>query len=136
MQQRDFARSLRIRMTDAERLLWMHLRAHHLADEKFRRQQSIGPYIVDFVHFGKRLIIEADGSQHNESASDTQRDAWLASQGFRILRLWNHEILDNIDAVLESILTAMHVAHLSPSPFPARGEGGENLATRREPDSM
>ena len=89
MPDQDFVKSLRQNMTDAERLLWRHLRGHRLGGVKFRRQQAIGPYIVDFVHFGARIVVEADGGQHNESASDERRDAWLQSQGFRILRFWN-----------------------------------------------
>ncbi|POZ61883.1 DNA (cytosine-5-)-methyltransferase [Chromobacterium alticapitis] len=90
-------------MTDAERLLWKYLRAHRLNGEKFRRQQPIVPYIVDFVHFGARLIIEADGGQHNESPGDALREAWLQKQGFTIMRFWNHDILQNQDAVFETI---------------------------------
>jgi len=86
-----FVKSLRQHMTEAENLLWQHLRGHRLNGEKFRRQQAIGPYVVDFVHFGARVVIEADGGQHNESESpgDERRDAWLKSQGFRVLRFWN-----------------------------------------------
>ncbi|QEL57804.1 endonuclease domain-containing protein [Chromobacterium paludis] len=103
MRQLDFAKTLRQNMTDAERLLWKYLRAHRLNGEKFRRQQPIGPYIVDFVHFGARLIIEADGGQHNESPKDAMRDVWLQKQGFTIMRFWNHDILQNPGAVFETI---------------------------------
>ena len=122
MDSRNFAKSLRQSMTDAEQLLWRHLRAHRLNGEKFRRQQPLGPYIVDFVHFSARLIVEADGGQHNSSTRDTQRDAWLEQQGFTILRFWNNEILNNTDAVLAVIFDAVS-RPLSPSPSPARGEG-------------
>ncbi|MCS3806456.1 very-short-patch-repair endonuclease [Chromobacterium alkanivorans] len=108
MRQLDFAKSLRRNMTDAEQLLWKQLRAHRLNGEKFRRQQIIGPYIVDFVHFGARLIIEADGGQHHESRSDAARDAWLQTQGFSIMRFWNHDILRNRDTVLETIWQALN----------------------------
>jgi very-short-patch-repair endonuclease len=121
MDQLRFAKHLRQNMTEAERLLWHHLRAHRLCGQKFRRQQPIGPYVVDFVHFGARLIIEADGGQHNGSASDATRDAWLKSQGFTVLRFWNNEILLNIEAVLEAIVDALGT--LSPNPPPPRGEG-------------
>ena len=127
MDQRQFARFLRRNMTDAERLLWHHLRAHRLCDQKFRRQQPIGPYVVDFVHFGARLVIEADGGQHNGSANDAVRDAWLKSRGFTVLRFWNDEILRNTEAVLEAILGALGKnappLPLSPGPSPSRGEG-------------
>ena len=94
-------------MTEAERLLWQHLRAHRLRGEKFRRQQPLGIYIVDFVHFGARVVVEADGGQHSDSKSDVTRDIWLRSQCFRVLRFWNNEILRNRDAVLEMILKAV-----------------------------
>lgn len=122
MESREFAKSLRKRMTDAESLLWRHLRAHRLSGQKFRRQQPIGAYIVDFVHFGARLVIEADGGQHSACASDVARDAWLTSQGFRVLRFWNNEILQNTESVLAVIADAL-AAPLSPVPSPARGEG-------------
>ena len=76
MDQRQFTKSLRQNMTDAEQLLWRHLRAHRMDGQKFRRQQPLGPYIVDFVHFGLRLIVEADGGQHVDSEHDATRDAW------------------------------------------------------------
>jgi len=121
MQQRQFASSLRRNMTDAEQLLWRHLRAHRLCGRKFRRQQPLAPYVVDFVHFGARLVIEADGGQHNHSVHDVHRDAWLREQGFRVLRFWNNEILQSHEAVLSVILAA-----LSPGPSPAGGEGSSS----------
>lgn len=107
MNQTQRARALRQNMTEAERLLWHRLRAHRLQGQKFRRQHPIGPYIVDFVHFGSRLVIEADGGQHNGSASDARRDAWLKGRGFKVLRFWNNDVLVNVDAVLEVILGAL-----------------------------
>ncbi len=90
MEQRNFAKHLRHRMTGSEIRLWRHLRAHRLYGEKFRRQQPIGPYVLDFVHFGARLIVKADGGRHNEAAHDQKRDAWLRAQGFKVLRFWNN----------------------------------------------
>jgi len=124
MQQLKFAKSLRKNMTEAEHRLWRHLRAHRLLGQKFRRQQPLGPYVVDFVHFGVRLIVEADGGQHNQSERDAKRDAWLESQGFKVLRFWNNEIMGNGEAVLEVILAT--VSALSPSPSPVKGEGGKS----------
>ncbi len=118
MQQREFARVLRSNMTDAERRLWRQLRAHRLGGQKFRRQQPLGPYVVDFVHFGARLIVEADGGQHNESVRDQQRDAWLRAQGFTVLRFWNNEILGNEGAVLEVIFAAVTAALAEKQPSP------------------
>src|SRR5690606_34887613 len=123
MQQLTFAKHLRSNMTDAEHLLWRHLRAHRLAGQKFRRQQPLGPYVVDFVHFGARLIVEADGGQHSGCGRDVQRDEWLRNQGFRILRFWNNEILLNTEQVLAVIFEAVNRVSPSPQPSPARGEG-------------
>jgi len=110
----QLARTLRTNQTDVERLLWQHLRSKQLAGAKFRRQQPIGNYIVDFVSFDKKLIIELDGGQHAENENrDRQRDEWLTSQGFKILRFWNNDVLENSEGILESIME-----HLSPSPRP------------------
>jgi len=79
--------------TEAEKRLWRILRDRRFSGYKFRRQVPIGDYIADFVCFEGRLIVEADGSQHAESARDEKRDAWFAAQGFRIRRFWNEEIL-------------------------------------------
>ena len=124
MDQKHFAKHLRRNMTDAEKLLWRHLRGHRLAGQKFRRQQPLGPYVVDFVHFGARLIVEADGGQHDTSVKDAQRDEWLKGQGFRVLRFWNNEILLNTDDVLAVIFEVVgDSCSPSPQPSPARGEG-------------
>jgi very-short-patch-repair endonuclease len=117
------ARHLRKNMTDAERLLWRHLRAHRLGGQKFRRQHPIGPYIVDFAHSGARLVIEADGGQHNGSAGDAVRDAWLQSRDFTVLRFWNDEILLNIEGVLEAILGELAKGPPLPRPLSLPGEG-------------
>jgi len=120
----NYAKSLRQNMTEAEQLLWKHLRAHRLGSEKFRRQQTLGPYIVDFVHFGARLVIEADGGQHNGAASDTVRDAWLKSQGYRVLRFWNHAILQNVEGVLVVVMGALaEVRPPLPRPLSHKGRG-------------
>ncbi|MBS0506224.1 MAG: endonuclease domain-containing protein [Proteobacteria bacterium] len=125
MHQRDFSKTLRQNMTDAEQLLWRQLRAHRLDGQKFRRQQAIGPYIVDFVHFGARLIVEADGGQHADSPHDRARDAWLRGQGFAVLRFWNDDILLRTDAVLEAIWNALHAGAPSPPAHLPQGERGD-----------
>jgi very-short-patch-repair endonuclease len=122
------AQQLRRDMTEAEKLLWRHLRGGQIGGAKFRRQQPIGPYIADFVCQSSRLIVEADGSQHDENSHDGQRDAWLRAKGYQILRFWNSDILTNIDGVLTAILAALTPPH--PNPSPSRGEGlsdGANL---------
>ncbi|ABE40036.1 endonuclease domain-containing protein [Rhodopseudomonas pseudopalustris] len=128
-QQRAFAKTLRAGATDAERALWRLLRSRRLAHLKFRRQVPIGSWIVDFVCFEQRLIVEADGSQHADSERDQARDQDLMDRGFRILRFWNNDILARSQAVLESIWDA--VPDPSPGcapdgahpPSPTRGEG-------------
>ena len=115
----DRAKAMRRNPTEAERRLWLILRSHRLAGFKFKRQQSLGNYIVDFVNFERRLIVEADGSQHAENAYDETRDAWLKSQDFRVLRLWNNDILRDTQAVADAIWHALHQA-LPPLPAAAR----------------
>ena len=111
------ARTLRTNLTDAERLIWRHLRAGRFAGHKFKRQQPLGSYIVDFVCFEAMLIVELDGGQHADQVTeDAERSAWLESQGFRVLRFWNNDVLSNTEGVLERVLAA-----LSPSP-PASDE--------------
>jgi len=124
MPKHDFVKSLRQNMTDAENLLWRHLRAHRLGGVKFRRQQAIGPYVVDFVHFGARVVVEADGGQHNESLADEKRDAWLTAQGFRIMRFWNNDILTDTAAVLEAVMAEVERASPSPPAPPPQGGRG------------
>ena len=126
MEQGEFAKHLRHQMTDAEIKLWRHLRAHRLNGQKFRRQQPIGPYVVDFVHFGARLIVEADGGQHNGAQHGETRDAWLREQGFKVMRFWNNEIMSNPDGVLAAIMAAVTEHPSPPTPLP-QGERGENI---------
>ena len=94
--------------TEAELLLWLCLRNRQLAGCKFRRQQPVGEYIVDFLCWEKRLIVEVDGSQHGESsAADKERTEWLESQGFRVLRFWNNEVKGNLEGVTLAILATL-----------------------------
>ncbi|NMC73416.1 MAG: endonuclease domain-containing protein [Geobacteraceae bacterium] len=121
----DRARDLRNNATDAERLLWRHLRNSQIEGVKFRRQQPIEDYIVDFVSFSPKLIVELDGSQHADSnCYDERRDACLRRNGFVVLRFWNNEIIENIEGVVEVIRKrCLEVASPTPQPPPARGGG-------------
>ena len=104
------AKKLRKNLTDAERILWDVLRANKLDGFHFKRQQPIGNYIVDFVCFAKKLVIELDGSQHNEQENiknDEARTNFLEQQGFKVLRIWNNEIYQNLDGVVEFILDTL-----------------------------
>ena len=98
------AKTLRKRSTDAELLLWQRLKARRLEGIKFRRQQPIDKFIVDFLSFEKRIIIELDGGQHAEvRQKDREREKSLTQAGFKIIRFWNNEVLENLDGVLERI---------------------------------
>ena len=98
------ARNLRKNMTDAERLLWRHLRAKRFANVKFNRQVPVDQYIADFCSFEHRLIVEVDGGQHDENRkADDERTKYLESKGFKVIRFWNNEVLANIEGVLTEI---------------------------------
>ena len=100
------AKELRRKQTDAEKKLWAQLRAKQIEGVKFRRQQFIGPYIVDFVSLEKKLAIEIDGGHHNDKGiveADEKKTAWLKQTGFQILRFWNNEVMTNIEGVIEKI---------------------------------
>jgi very-short-patch-repair endonuclease len=115
------ARILRTCQTLAEQRLWYHLRAHRFMDLKFKRQKPMGQYIADFVCVERRLIVELDGGQHSETeAYDQQRDAWLRSQGYTVLRFWNNDVMQNLEGVLEQIRSTLA---LSPGPSPTSGRG-------------
>lgn len=102
------ARRMRQTPTDAESRLWGNLRAGRLVGHKFRRQQPLGRFIVDFVCFEQRLIVEVDGGQHVEAQLvDAARTAWLEKQGYRVLRFWNDDVLLRTNLVLEEILRAL-----------------------------
>jgi len=116
------ARTLRSQSSDAENVLWRHLRARRLMGYKFRRQTVIEPYIVDFVCLEARLIIEADGGQHSDQeAYDARRTAWLEGMGYRVMRFWNHEVLGELQSMLEQIQVALIEV---PSPQPSPGGRG------------
>jgi len=119
----NFAKTLRKNSTEAEKLLWKYLRSKQLDNFKFRRQQQIDNYIVDFICFEKRLVIELDGGQHSvETEMDLIRDNYFREQGFKVLRFWNNEISKNINGVME-VIKEILISSPSPQPSPARGEG-------------
>jgi very-short-patch-repair endonuclease len=125
---RQFARTLRKQMTDAERRLWRHLRNRELGGWKFRRQYPVGPFIVDFICLEKNVVIEVDGGQHDENKElDLQRSAYLNRMGYRVLRFWNNEVLQETEAVLSSIFAKLSETDKnspSPRPSPPFGERG------------
>ncbi len=110
------AKELRSNQTDAEKILWHHLQNKQLEEHKFRRQQPIGNYIVDFVCLEKKLVVELDGGQHNEEAGikyDQKRTEFLEKSGFKVLRFWNEQVFKNMSDVLDGIF-----AELSKEPLP------------------
>jgi very-short-patch-repair endonuclease len=136
-EQRDFARQLRNHLTPAETRLWHFLRAGKLG-VKFRRQAAIGAYLADFVCFSHRLIVELDGPQHLEDEAkdhDARRTAWLASQGFRVIRFRNQVLDEDIWMVVEEIGRALQECDLPesstpPQPSPSRGGSRKNMGRR------
>ena len=101
------ARELRNNPTEAERLLWKHLRYRQINGYRFRRQHPVGPFIVDLTCLEKLLAIEIDGGQHSQqTAYDTARSDYLKKHGFRVLRFWNNQVLGEIEAVKEVVLEA------------------------------
>jgi very-short-patch-repair endonuclease len=129
---RSNARALRRDMTDAEHVIWYHVRAHRMQGASFRRQTPIGPYIVDFACHAAKLIIEVDGGQHFEPenlARDARRDAYLAAHGFKVLRFSNLDVMTNKSGVLETIAAALGK---TPSLTLPRKRGREQGGGRRE----
>jgi very-short-patch-repair endonuclease len=101
-----FARDNRLSPSDAERLLWYHLRYQALG-VKFRRQHPIGPYVADFACLSPRLVVEIDGSQHLGSRYDRERDQFMRDLGWIVLRFWSWEVVGNVEGVLNGIVDAI-----------------------------
>ncbi len=118
----SLAKELRHTQTEAEGVLWSKLRNKQLDGIKFRRQQPLGGYIVDFVSLDKKLIIEIDGGQHSEEQAikqDGQRTKWLENEGYRVIRFWNNDVLENLEGVIMEIqekLDDRYHPHLNPLP--------------------
>ncbi|NPV14426.1 endonuclease domain-containing protein [candidate division WOR-3 bacterium] len=112
-------------MTEAEKRLWFRVRNRQLG-VKFRRQQAIGNYIVDFVCFEKKLVIELDGGEHFESSRDEVRDRSLQKQGYKVLRFWNNDVLKNTLKNTEGVMQII-MKEITPSPYspPIKGRGFE-----------
>ena len=122
--QRDLSRALKKRSTVTEVYLWKRLKNRQIGS-KFRRQQPIGKYVVDFFSLDKKLIIEVDGGQHAiDPRDDKIRDRWLRDEGYQVLRFWDNEVFRNIEGVLETIREALFTPH--PTPLP-QGEREDNF---------
>jgi very-short-patch-repair endonuclease len=132
---RATASRLRANATGAEIALWRHLKSLETQGTHFRRQVPIGPYVADFACMAARVVIELDGSHHGDAptkARDEQRTLWLESEGYRVIRFWNNDLVENLDGVLETIHAALygsrdadslplkHQRHSKSHPTPAR----------------
>src|SRR4029450_314786 len=116
---RNRARRLCRDQTEAEQRLWAQLRNRQVSNAKFRRQHPIGGFIVDLCCPEHGLIVELDGGQHaTQIEADLKRTAFLMQQGYWVLRFWDHEVIGNIEAVLQQIVEALRDPH--PDPLPAR----------------
>ena len=127
MEDANRARHLRNNPTDAERALWQALSARKVAGARFNRQVRIKPYFCDLVARTPKLIVEIDGGQHAESASDLQRTRYLEAKGYRVIRFWNNDVLSNLEGVvaeIERVLAAL------PSPSPSRKREGNKGGKR------
>lgn len=101
------ARALRKAMSKSEVILWSHLRRQQLGGYRFRRQVPIGPFIADFACVDLKLVVEVDGATHSDDAEiayDRRRTAYLAEHGWHVWRVWNNEIYENLDGVLDGLL--------------------------------
>jgi len=127
------ARSLRQRSTQAEMVLWFALRDRRLAGFKFARQQHIDRYYVDFVCREQHLIVEVDGSQHLDNIADKYREERLRELGYKIVRVWNNDVLGNLESVLEFLLSELAPAP-HPVPLPASGERVRSVTTCPPPE--
>ena len=124
------ARVLRKNQTDAESLLWYHLRDRHLSGHKFRRQHPMGVFIADFVCIERRIVVEVDGGQHAlQGEEDKRRSAYLKSKGYRVVRFWDNEVLKDTQAVLEAILKMIESDTPSPRPSPPQAREREGNRT-------
>ncbi|HXI85701.1 MAG TPA: endonuclease domain-containing protein [Verrucomicrobiae bacterium] len=122
-------KALRHNPTEAEKKLWSHLRNRQVLGAKFRRQQSFGPYILDFYCAELKLAIELDGGQHGGAKGiiqDEQRDEYLKQEGVTVLRFWNNQVFDEFEGVLNVIYVTLENCTPHPNPLP-QGERGRHL---------
>ena len=97
---------LRRDATNAEKMIWHILRNRQLAGAKFRRQATLGRYVVDFLCVEAKLVVELDGGQH-DAETDAQRTRWLEAQGYRVMRFWNNDVIENLEGVADTIRAAL-----------------------------
>jgi very-short-patch-repair endonuclease len=124
------ARSLRRALTPAEFALWTRIRARQLGDFKFVRQEPIDRYYADFVCRERRLIVELDGGQHSGHPEDEQRDRNLRTLGYRVIRIWHNDAIENLDGVLQTLLSELEKRPLTPTLSPQAGRGKNGCKSR------
>jgi very-short-patch-repair endonuclease len=112
-------------MTDAEKRLWQRLRQLPFKDQHFRRQATIGPYFADFASHQLRVVVELDGGQHDGGTYDQIRTRYLEAKGYRVVRFWNNDVLENIEGVLTAISAAIEGPPPLTPPRRRRGEGDD-----------
>jgi very-short-patch-repair endonuclease len=105
-------------------MLWTRIRARQLGGFKFARQEPVDCYYVDFVCRARRLVVELDGGQHAESRNDRQRDRALCALGYRMIRIWNNDVIENLDGVLQRLLSELEKSPLTPALSTPTGRGG------------
>ena len=131
------ARSLRRALTPAESVLWTRIRSRQLGGFKFVRQEPIGryyvDYYVDFVCRDRHLIVELDGGQHAERPKDRQRDSELCALDYRVIRIWNNDVIDNLDGVLQMLQSELEKSPLTPALSPQAGRGSYSTALPQSP---
>jgi very-short-patch-repair endonuclease len=116
------AQRLRRNATEAEKRLWIHLSRRQLGRFKFSRQMPVGPFICDFLCREAKLVVEVDGGQHSaQHAADEARTRFLTREGYRVIRFWNNDVLENTDGVLANLLEAMRLCQPHPRPLPRAG---------------
>jgi very-short-patch-repair endonuclease len=121
------ARSLRRALTPAEFALWTRIRGRQLGSFKFVRQEPIDRYYADFVWRERHLIVELDGGQHSGHPEDEQRDSNLCTLGYRVLRIWNNDVIENLDGVLQMLLSELEKQPLTPTLSPQAGRGRRSV---------
>ena len=114
---------MRRALTPTEFALWTRIRGRQLGGFKFVRQEPIDRYYVDFVCRERRLIIELDGGQHSERAEDRRRDSDLSALGYRVIHIWNNDVIENLDGALQAVLSEPEKQPLTPTLSPPAGRG-------------
>ncbi len=125
MEQRTYARTLRVNATEAGVRLWRAMSGRKSDGVRFNRQVPIGPFICDFVARSLKLVIEVDGASHEIAREqDEGRTRYLQSEGYQVIRFWNNDVLGNLDGVVAHIRHAKALSASGPSPSPSRKREG------------